>query len=449
MFDSISKKFGEIIRKIKGTGTITQTNIEDALKQIRLSLLEADVNYKVVKEFTEKVRQKALGEYVLNSLTPDQQFIKIVHDELVDFLGSNASTIDISKRPVLIMLCGLQGSGKTTTAAKLAKYFLETRGLKRVLLVGADTYRPAAKEQLAKLASQVNCDYFTLPVNDAIKIVSEAYEKTKETVYDSVIFDTAGRLHIDEEMLVELKKMKSIVPFHEILLVADSMLGQESVNVAKSFNEALGITGLILTKTDGDARGGAALSMKYTANVPIKFTGTGEKLERLEPFHPDRAAGRILGMGDIVTLVEKVQQNITEEEARKTEEKLRKGSFTLNDFLEQMRAMKKMGPLEEILKMLPGTPNIDIGSIKIDENEIKKTEAIILSMTPKERNRPEIITESRKKRIARGSGTTVDKVSRLLKQFNNAKKMMKKMGKGGRHSQKLSFGNLQNRFKGF
>jgi signal recognition particle subunit SRP54 len=295
--------------------------------------------------------------------------------------------------------------------------------------VGADTYRPAAKDQLEKLAKQVNAEFFTESHNDAVKIVKNAYARLDAEYFDAAIFDTAGRLHIDEAMLDELKKIKSAVPFHEILLVADSMLGQESVSVARNFNEALGITGLILTKADGDARGGAALSMKYTANVPIKFIGTGEKLDRLEKFHPDRIASRILGMGDVVSLAEKMQQNVTAEQAKRAEEKFRKSTFNLEDFLEQLRSLQNMGPLDEMLKMLPGAGKMGLDNLKLDPGEIKHIEAIILSMTPKERSHPELIDERRRKRIAKGSGTTPERVNKLLKQFAQSKKMMKQFGK--------------------
>jgi len=429
LFDAISSKLESIVRKITGAGIINEKNIEDALKEIRMSLLEADVNYKVVKEFIETVRQKALGAEVIKSLSPSQQFVKIVHDELVSFLGGNDSPLETRKLPVFIMLIGLQGSGKTTTAGKLAAYLAREKGMKKVLLVGADTYRPAAKDQLEKLAKQTGAVFFTEPHNDAVLISKNAYAKLEAEYFDAAIFDTAGRLHIDMAMLEELKKIKAIIPFHEILLVADSMLGQESVNVAKNFNDALGITGLILTKADGDARGGAALSMKYTANVPIKFMGTGEKLDRLEVFHPERAASRILGMGDVVTLAEKMQQHVDLDQAKKTEEKIRKATFNLDDFLGQLRAMQSMGPMEEMLKMIPGASKMGLGNIQVDPKEIKHIEAIILSMTPKERNHPELIEESRRKRIAKGSGTTPERVNKLLKQFSATKKIMKQFGK--------------------
>jgi signal recognition particle subunit SRP54 len=429
VFDAVSNKLYEVIRKIKGTGVISGKNIEDALKDIRMSLLEADVNYKVVKSFIETVKQKALGEEVLKSVSPGQQFIKIVNDELVSFLGDKNTGIDVSNRPLLILLIGLQGSGKTTTAAKLANYLKTEKKFDKILLVGADTYRPAAKDQLEKLSKTVNAVFYTEPHNDAVKIAVNAYKTLETSVYDAVIFDTAGRLHIDNDMLEELRKMKEAIPFKEIFLVADSMLGQESVNVAKNFNDALGITGLILTKIDGDARGGAALSMKHTANVPIKFMGTGEKTDKLELFHPDRIASRILGMGDVVSLVEKISANTDMELAKKTEEKFRKNTFNLEDFLEQMQQMKKMGPMEEMLKMIPGAQKMGLSNMKMDEKEMKHTEAIILSMTRRERNHPEIIDSSRKARIAKGSGVKTENVSRLLKQFAQVKKMMKSMGK--------------------
>ncbi|MCE5300529.1 MAG: signal recognition particle protein [Spirochaetia bacterium] len=429
MFDVISNKITDVFRRITGTGTITEKNIEDALKEIRMSLLEADVNYKVVKSFMDSVKQKAMGEAVLRSVSPDQQFIKIVHDELVAFLGDTASPINLGPRPLLIMLIGLQGSGKTTTAAKLAHYLKTEKDYGSVLLVAADTYRPAAREQLETLSKQVNAAYYTEPHNDAVKIAQNGYNERGNHHYDAIIFDTAGRLHIDEDMIAELKRMKEAIPFHEIILVADSMLGQESVNVAKNFNDALGITGLILTKIDGDARGGAALSMKHTANVPIKFMGTGEKIDRFEVFHPERIAGRILGMGDVVTLVEKAARGVTEEQAKKTAANFRKGNFTLNDFLEQMQALKNMGPLDEMLKMIPGADKMGLSNVNIDDKQMKRTEAIILSMTPRERRNPDLIDPSRKARIAKGSGTKTEEISRLLKQFNAAKKMMKSMSK--------------------
>ena len=427
MFDNISAKLYEVMRKIKGTGVITEKNIEDALKEIRMALLEADVSYKVVKAFIDSVKTKALGEVVLKAISPGQQFIKIVNDELVSFLGDAEKPLDYSKQPLLILLVGLQGSGKTTIAAKLAKFLKTEKNFKKLLLVGADTYRPAAKDQLKKLASTIDVPFYTEAHNDAIKIVQNAYTLAQDELYQAVIFDTAGRLHIDEDMLAELKKMKALVPFTEILLVADSMLGQEAVNIAKGFNEALGITGLVLTKVDGDSRGGAALSMKYITAVPIKFMGTGEKLEKFEYFYPERVASRILGMGDVVSLVEHIEKTVAIEDAQKAEAKFRKANFNLEDFLEQMQAMKKMGPMEDLLKMIPG--GAQLGNINIDEKHMKSLEAIILSMTPKERNHPEIINDSRKKRIAKGSGTTSEKVNKLLKQFAQARKMMKQMSR--------------------
>jgi signal recognition particle subunit SRP54 len=353
----------------------------------------------------------------------------MVHDELASFLGDKNSGLDTGRRPMLYMLIGLQGSGKTTTAAKLANYLIKEKKAGKVLLVGADTYRPAARDQLEKLAASVGAEFYTEPHNDPVKIAVNAYKSLETKAIDAVIFDTAGRLHVDEELLDELKRMKASIPFTEILLVADAMLGQESVNVAKNFNDAVAITGLILTKMDGDARGGAALSMKHTAGVPIKFMGTGEKMDRLEVFHPERIASRILGMGDVVSLVERVQQSVTAEDAKRAEEKFRKANFNLEDFLDQMRQMRKLGPMEEILKMIPGAGAAGLSNINIDENDMKHVEAIILSMTKRERNHPEIIDASRRERIAKGSGVKPERISRLLKQFNQAKKMMKSFGK--------------------
>jgi signal recognition particle subunit SRP54 len=429
MFDTISSKLYDVVRKINGTGVISEKNIEDALREIRMSLLEADVNYKVVKNFIESVKEKAVGQDVLKSVSPGQQFIKIVSDELTAYLGDKNTGLNIANKPLIIMLTGLQGSGKTTTAAKLAYYLKTEKKFDRILLIAADTYRPAAREQLEKLSKSIGTAFYTEAHNDPVKIAVNGYKKLETEVYDAVIVDTAGRLHIDEAMLEELKKMRAAIRFTDILLVADSMLGQESVNVAKNFNDAVGITGIILTKIDGDARGGAALSMKQTVNVPIRFMGTGEKIERLEVFHPERIASRILGMGDVVSLVEKVGMNITAEDAKKAEAKLRKSTFTLEDFLEQMQQMKKMGPMEDIIKMIPGANKMGLSNMSVDEKEIKHTEAIILSMTKRERNHPEIIDMSRKARIAKGSGVKPEKVTRLLKQFLQMKKMMKSMGK--------------------
>ncbi len=429
MFDSVSSKLTGIIRKITGAGVISEKNIEDAIKDIRMSLLESDVNYKVVKNFIDDVKTKALGEEVLKSLSPDKKFIKIVHDELVKFLGDKSSSLNLTKSPVLIMLVGLQGSGKTTAAAKLAKFLKDEKNINKIMLVGADTYRPAAKEQLKKLAGSADASFYTEAHDDAVKISKNAFAEINNKNYDAGIFDTAGRLHVDETMMSEIKKIREIIPFTDILLVADSMLGQESVNVAANFNEAVSITGIILTKTDGDARGGAALSMKYTVNVPIKFIGTGEKIDKFENFYPERIASRMLDMGDVVSLVEKVQKNISVEDAKKAEEKFRKASFTLDDFLKQMQAMKNLGPMDEILKMLPGAGSMGLSNMNFDEKEMKHIEAIILSMTPKERNHPEIIESSRKKRIAKGSGVSIERVNKLLKQFDQVKKMMKQAGK--------------------
>ncbi|MBP7793269.1 MAG: signal recognition particle protein [Candidatus Goldbacteria bacterium] len=425
MFETITSKLSGILKKITRIGIITEKNVEDAIKEIRLSLLEADVNYKVVKQFTEKVKEKAIGSNVIKSITANQQFIKIIHDELVTFLGGSDSGLTISKKPATIMLVGLQGCGKTTTAAKLAGYLKSERNLKKILLVGLDVYRPAAKDQLRKLSTQINVDFYSEEQNDAVKIAKNALAKSENEFYDALIFDTAGRLHIDDKMMDELKKIKSLTVYNEILLVVDSMLGQISVDVAKSFNDVLGITGIILTKADGDARGGAALSMKFITNVPIKFIGTGEKLDRFEEFHPDRMASRILGMGDVVSLVEKAEKTVTMEQAKKTEEKLRKATFNFEDFLEQINTIKNMGPMNELVRMMPGAAGLS--DLNFDEKELKRTEAVILSMTPKERLHPEIIDESRRRRIAKGAGTTPEKVNRLLKQFNQMKKMMKKM----------------------
>ncbi len=423
MFETISAKISNLIKKITGQGIITEKNIENILHDIKMAFLEADVNYKVTKEFIEKVKQKALGKNVLNSLTSEQQFVKIIHDELVSFLGNKFNGIS-KEKPVTILLAGLQGSGKTTTSAKLAFYIKNEKIAEKILLVSLDTKRAAAKEQLKILADKNNFLFYTENNDDSLQIAENAYRFGLDKLCDAMIFDTAGTLHINQELLSELKKLKEKIKFSEIFLVADAMLGQEAVNIAKNFNEMLGLTGIILTKTDGDAKGGAALSMKYVTSVPVKFIGTGEKIDKLDIFHPDRIASAILGMGDIVSLVEKVEKTISEEERKKQFEKLKKASFTFDDFLIQLKQLQNIGPLQDLIKMLPGGYNLP--NINIDEKDIKHIEAIILSMTKKERLMPEIINESRKSRIARGSGTSYEKVNKLLKQFSQMKKFLKK-----------------------
>ncbi|MBZ4682686.1 MAG: signal recognition particle subunit (srp54) [Fusobacteriales bacterium] len=428
MLDNLGNRFQEIFKKVRGNGVLNENNIKDALKEVRLALLEADVNYKVVKEFVAKVKEKAVGETVLKGINPAQQFIKIVHDELVELLGgTNARLTKANKPPTIIMLAGLQGAGKTTFAAKLAK-FLKKKG-EKPYLVGADIYRPAAMKQLQVLGESIGVGVFTIEGSqDAVNICEEGIAKAKEEYATYVILDTAGRLHIDENLMDELKEIKKIARPQEILLVVDAMTGQDAVNVASKFNETLNIDGVVVTKLDGDARGGAALSIKAVSGKPIKFIGVGEKLEDIELFHPDRLASRILGMGDVVSLVEKAQEAIDEDEAKRLEEKIKKQEFDLEDFLKQLQNIKKLGPITNLLKMIPGANQL--GDLAPAEKEMKKVEAIIQSMTKEERSKPKIINASRKKRIAKGSGTNVHEVNKLLQQFEQMKKMMK-MFSGG------------------
>jgi signal recognition particle subunit SRP54 len=414
---------------MKGWGSLNEKNIREGLRDIKLVLLEADVNYKVVKEFIEGATNEALGEMVLKSVTPAQQFTKIVHDYLVDILGGTTHGLEVGSGGITnLMLCGLQGSGKTTTAVKLA-IFLESKHNKKPLLVAADVYRPAAIQQLQLLGEKNGIHTFTLEEENPVKICTQAVKFARENSYGAVLVDTAGRLEMDDEMMHELESIKKNVRFHEILLVADAATGQAAVKIAQGFDEAIGITGLILSRMDSDARGGAALSMSHITGKHIKFIGTGEKVVDFEQFHPDRIAGRILDMGDIVTLVEKVQTDFDLEKAKKLEKKIKKASFDLNDFLDQLRQLQKMGPLENVLEMIPGMPKKT--PLKVDEGELKRTEAIINSMTPHERAHYKLINGSRRKRIARGSGTTVYDVNRLLNNFDQMKKLMKKFKRGG------------------
>lgn len=419
-------------RKLRGYGKLTEENIKDTIREVRVALLEADVHLKVAKDFLDKVKEKALGEEVLSSITPGQQFIKIVYDELCMLLGGVNKPLDISgSPPVAIMLIGLQGSGKTTTAGKLA-LFLKKRG-KKPLLVPSDVYRPAAIEQLVKLGNQLTVDTFTMPeTHDPIVLCREARAYAMKRGCDTLIVDTAGRLHINDEMVEELINQKKLLAPRETLLVLDSMTGQDAVNIARTFNEKVGVDGVILTKLDGDTRGGAAISIKAVTGKPIKFIGIGEKLDALEPFHPERMASRILGMGDIVSLVEKAQEVFDEKQARKLEKKIRNEEFTLEDFSDQIKQMKKLGSIESIITMFPGLTKFR-GAIDFSqaEKDIKKTEAIINSMTQKERLFPTIIDGSRRLRISRGSGTTVQDVNELLKRYMETKKMVKKLTKGG------------------
>lgn len=435
MFENLSDRIMTSIKKVRGQNKISESNIEDAIKEIRLSLLEADVNFKVVKIFIDKVKEKALGQEVLNNVNPGQQFVKIVHDELVNVLGGGAVDINVRENPSVLFLVGLQGAGKTTSAAKLSLYVRQKLG-KKPGLVPADIYRPAAIDQLQTLGKQNNIPTFpTQPGMKPEEILEKAKQWARDNIIDVVIVDTAGRLQIDDELMSELGRLKNIWTPQEILLVADAMLGQQSVNVAEGFHKTLGLTGLVLTKVDGDARGGAALSIREVTGIPIKFLGVGEKVSALEVFHPDRLAGRILDMGDVLSLVEKAQEVIDEKSARESAKKMMKNEFTLEDFLTQIQQLKKLGGLESILKFLPGMGEMSKQMKKMTppDDEIKKIEAIIRSMTVQERQNHKVLNASRRQRIAKGSGTQVQDVNKLVKQFEDAKKMMgglMKMGMG-------------------
>lgn len=443
VFEGLSGKLQETIKKIRGQGRVSEKDVKDMMREIKLALLEADVNFKVVKDFINKVSERCVGSEVLESLTPGQQVVKIVHEELIELLGREQSKVTFaSKPPTVFMMCGLQGSGKTTTSGKLAN-LLRKQG-KNPLLVACDVYRPAAIKQLQVVGGQLNIPVFTLENNqNPVEIAKEAVKFANMKQHDLVILDTAGRLHIDEKLMDELLNIKKSVVPHEILLVVDSMTGQDAVNVSESFNEKLGIDGVVLTKLDGDTRGGAALSVKAVTGKPIKFAGMGEKLSDIEPFFPDRMASRILGMGDVLSLIEKAQEAYDEKKAIELEKKMRTMQFTLEDFLEQMQQMKKMGPLGDILGMLPGMDSKALQNVDIDEKKMAHTEAIIQSMTRKERNDPSILNGSRRKRIAAGSGTTIQEVNQLLKQFEEMKKMMKMMTDMGKRGKKGGLGKFK------
>ena len=429
MFENLGDRLDAAMHKIKGYGTITEDNISDVLRDVRLALLEADVNYQVVKEFTNKVKEKALGEEVRKSLKPSEVFLKILKDKLLELLGTDKVEIETKKTPTILMLVGLQGSGKTTTIGKLGN-LLRKKYNKKPLFVACDIYRPAAIEQLKTIGKSLNIPVYAEENKKPNDIVRNAIDYAKDNNLDYILIDTAGRLHIDEELMTELENLKDEFNPDEILLVLDSMIGQDAINVIQGFNEKLPLTGTILTKLDGDTRGGVALSARHLTNVPIKFIGVSEKLDGLEEFDPKRMVDRILGMGDILSLVEKVESVIDEEEAEKTYKKMKKGKFDLEDFLTQFKQIKKMGSIESLLKLIPGAKKMGLNNINIDPKEISKVEAIILSMTIKERRNPEIIKASRKTRIAKGSGTTVQEVNRLLTQFEQSKKMMKMFSNG-------------------
>ena len=446
-FEGISSKLQEITRKFKGKARITESDLKEMLREVKLALLEADVNYKIVKDFINTIQEKAIGQDVLKSLTPGQQVIKIVKDELTELLGGTESKINFTPNPpTVIMLVGLQGSGKTTTAGKLAN-IIRKQG-KKPLLVACDVYRPAAIKQLQVVGASLNIPvYANENIKDVVQIAKQAINTAISKLNDVVILDTAGRLQIDEELMNELKNVKQGVKPHEILLVVDSMIGQEAVNIASKFNEDLGIDGIVLTKLDGDTRGGAALSVKKVTGKPIKFAATGEKLSDIEEFHPDRMASRILGMGDVLSIIEKAEEAFDEEEAIKIEKQLRKKEFDLDDYLVQLKQIKKMGSFSSILKMIPGMGNIK--DLKVDDKELFKIEAIICSMTKQERKNPKILNGSRRKRIAAGSGTTVTQINKFMDSFEMTQKMMKKMqtNKGG--MKKLLNGIDENTLKKF
>lgn len=430
MFQSLSDKLSEAFKKFRNKGKLTEADVKAGMREVKLALLEADVNFKVVKDFIKTVTDRAVGSEVLESLMPAQQIIKIVNEELTALMGGSVSKLEIaSKPPTVIMMCGLQGAGKTTHAGKLAGLY-KKQG-KRPLLVACDVYRPAAIKQLEIVGGQLDIPVFTMGDKESpVKIATEGVKYAEKNGYDMVFIDTAGRLHIDEDMMEELVKIKEKVEPTEILLTIDAMLGQDAVNVAQTFNDQLDITGVVLTKLDGDTRGGAALSVRHVTGKPIKFVGTGEKLDTIEPFHPDRMASRILGMGDMLTLIEKAEQAYDEKKAAELEQKLRSSSFTLDDYLEQFQQIKGMGSMEQIAAMIPGMKPGALKDAQIDEKAMAHMEAIITSMTPKERAKPDIINASRKKRIAAGSGRPVEEVNKLLKQFDQTAKLMKQLSKG-------------------
>ncbi len=430
-FESLTEKLSNAFKKLRSKGKLTEGDVKEAMREVRLALLEADVNFKVAKDFTNRVTEKAVGAEILESLTPGQQVVKLVNDELVELMGGAAARIAVPNHPpCIIMLCGLQGSGKTTHAGKLA-YMMRKEG-RHPLLVACDVYRPAAIEQLKVVGQKAGVEVFEMGQINPVKITQEALKYAKDHGNDTVIIDTAGRLHIDEALMNELKEVKAAVKPHEIMLVVDAMTGQDAVNVAKSFNEALGIDGVILTKLDGDTRGGAALSVRAVTGKPIKFVGTGEKQEDLEQFHPSRMASRILGMGDVLSLIEKAEQNIDEKNALELQQKLKTSTFDFNDLLAQFQQMRKMGPLKNLIGMIPGMSQ-QIGDVEIDDRMIDRIEAIIYSMTPREREKPDLLNASRKRRIAAGSGMKVEDVNRLVKQIEMMQKMFKQVGgKGGR-----------------
>lgn len=437
MLDTLSARLGQTFKKLRGYGKISESNIKDGMREIRMALLEADVHYKVAKNFIDDVQERAIGLEVLKSITPGQQVVKIVHEELIKLMGDEASALTFAKKsPTIFLFIGLQGSGKTTTAGKLGRY-LKKQG-KKTMLVAADVYRPAAVKQLEVVARNAGLLCYADPNSkDPIAICRAALEQGQNEETDCMIIDTAGRLHIDQELIQELVKIKAALTPQEILFVADSMTGQEAVNISKNFHDALGIDGVILTKLDGDARGGAALSIKAVIDKPIKFVGIGEKLDALEVFHPDRMASRILGMGDVVSLVEKAQDAFSEESALALERKIRENTFTLEDFRDQLRQVKKMGPLDQLIEMMPGMKGQmkKLKGMQASEKDLTRIEAIINSMTPKERYNHKIINGSRRKRIAQGSGTSIQEVNQLLKQFTQMRKMMKKFQRPGKRMQ--------------
>lgn len=428
MFESLGDRLQNAVNKIRGYGKITEDNISEVTREIRLALLEADVNYKVVKEFVNSVKEKALGEEVAKSLKPGEMFVKILKDELVELLGGEKADIYTSGNPSVLMLVGLQGSGKTTTIGKLAR-LLRKKYKKNPLLVACDVYRPAAIDQLKQLGKELNIEVYEEGKGNPVEIAQNAIKYAKEHLYNYVLIDTAGRLHIDEQLMDELDNIQRTVNPHEVMLVVDSMTGQDAINVIEGFNDRLSLTGAILTKLDGDTRGGAALSIRHLTNVPIKFIGISEKMDGLDEFHPDRMATRILGMGDLMTMIEKAEEVIDQDEAMKAAKRMQEGKFDLEDFLGTLKQIKKLGPLENLIKMIPGMPK-EARDIKVDPKEMAHIEAIILSMTPYERRHPECLKATRKQRIAKGSARSVEEVNRLIKQFEQMKTMMKQMKNG-------------------